>query len=101
MKIKKVNELNTTKLSEEELNKWRLEEFIKHGKYRIWAEYYDNDGEPWYDLLTTCRTLDECAAYYNSYNKIISKKCDDILLTEDTVILLDIETIVNSKKYNL
>lgn len=99
MKIKKVNELKTS-LSEEELNNWRLEEFNLKAKYRIWAESL-NGKTPWYHLLTSCQTLEECANYYNTFNKIVLKEFDNIILTEDKTILLDIESIANSKKYNL
>ena len=66
MKIKKVNELKTSGLSEEELNNWRLEEFNSKNKYKIWAEYLDDNNNPWYDLLKTFQTLDQCADYYNN-----------------------------------
>ncbi len=122
MKIKKVNELNISDYTEEELNQYRNSHFKTAKEYILWGEMLNLSYKvlPYYSKLFNSDNLESCINYYEEYLEDIKDmnfgesrtmkkltgarviyKYNNIILTEESHKILDLEMLLKSKKYNV
>ena len=106
MKIKKVNELNDSKISGDELNKFRDERFnTKYDKqYELYGEYFSDGAlKPQHALLYNSYDINNVIKWYNDFLKLNKSKYENFILTErnETLTMLDLDLLVTTTKYNL
>ena len=122
MKIKKVNELNLSDYTEEELNQYRSDSFTETKSYTLFGELLEKNlhSKPKYTRLFNSDDLESCINWYKEYldevkdmdfreAKTINKltgtrrviKYHNVILTEDLFRMLDIDMLLKEKKYNV
>lgn len=123
MKIKKVNELIASELSENELNDIRSKRFNvkEETEYHIYGEDLSNIS-PRYDELIVVYDIESCINWYEDYLDDVKSSTDPKIITRekltgnyirkiyDNIVVsqveteskfIDLDVIINSEKYNL
>lgn len=110
MKIKKVNELNDSELSEKELEQYRNNKFnvdynIASKQYILYGEYFSNGSfEPKYALMHNSFNINDVIRWYNDFINLNKNIYKNYILTEKVVgisKILDLNLLVTTQKYNL
>jgi len=122
MKIKKVKELNLSDYkSEEELNQYRNINFHPEKNYTLFGEMLEKDIKPKYvRLFDGDNDLESCINWYEEYleetadmkfgasvlfHKLTGSrritKYHNVILLESSTKLLDIDTLLTTRKFNV